>query len=230
MIRVAGSDMAEIPLDKLAAALAPHGLILRGGFEFGENDDLSGTLILVGSAGDGWWQPFQDWLCEGGGSTDNPLDSWTREIVGALAADHDARLIMPNDRPYAPFQQWAMRAEGLHASPLGILTHPEYGLWHSYRAALLFDAPMSDAMIQAAQNVVHACDACVGKPCLNACSVGAHSRGGFDHAGCLAHVCGEAGEACRAEGCFSRNACPVGMDWRYRSGVQAFLQTAFAGL
>ena len=27
-----------------------------------------------------------------------------------------------------------------HASPLGLLIHPDYGLWHGYRGALLFAA------------------------------------------------------------------------------------------
>ena len=38
--------------------------------------------------------------------------------------------------PYWPFQRWAQRAEAVFPSPLGILIHPEYGLWHAYRAAL----------------------------------------------------------------------------------------------
>ena len=32
-----------------------------------------------------------------------------------------------------------MRAEGLKPSPIGILMHPQFGLWHAYRGALLFD-------------------------------------------------------------------------------------------
>ncbi len=31
-----------------------------------------------------------------------------------------------------------MAAEGLKPSPLGLLMHPEYGLWHGYRGAILF--------------------------------------------------------------------------------------------
>ena len=32
--------------------------------------------------------------------------------------------------PYWPFQQWARRAEPVHPSPIGVLIHPRYGLWH----------------------------------------------------------------------------------------------------
>ena len=42
-------------------------------------------------------------------------------------------------RPWLPFQQWARKAEPVHVSPLGVLIHPDYGLWHSYRGALCFD-------------------------------------------------------------------------------------------
>ena len=69
----------------------------------------------------------------------NPLDTWSREVIGEVAEEFGARAVSPSDRPYLPFQQWAMRAEGLRPSPLGILMHPEYGLWHAYRGALLFD-------------------------------------------------------------------------------------------
>ena len=31
-----------------------------------------------------------------------------------------------------------MRAEAVAPSPLGILIHPDYGLWHAYRGALAF--------------------------------------------------------------------------------------------
>src|SRR4030095_137820 len=34
--------------------------------------------------------------------------------------------------------RWAMRAEAVAPSPLGILIHPDYGLWHAYRGALAF--------------------------------------------------------------------------------------------
>ena len=29
-----------------------------------------------------------------------------------------------------------MRAEGLKPSPLGVLVHPDFGLWHGYRGAI----------------------------------------------------------------------------------------------
>ena len=34
--------------------------------------------------------------------------------------------------------EWAARAEPVYRSPIGIMIHSEFGLWHAYRAALLF--------------------------------------------------------------------------------------------
>ena len=98
-----------------------------------------------------------------------------------------ARAVSPSDRPYLPFQQWAMRAEGLRPSPLGILMHPQYGLWHAYRGALLFDVEIS---IEAPRAVIHLCDLCDGKPCLKACPVDAYSPDRVRTMDCLGHVRG----------------------------------------
>ena len=56
------------------------------------------------------------------------------------AAEIGGQAIFPSDKPYMPFQQWAMQAEGLKKSPLGMLIHPVYGLWHAYRGAILMPA------------------------------------------------------------------------------------------
>lgn len=223
---------------QLADRLSPHGLILRGGFDFDDGEQRpfgpSGLparfVLLVGTAGAGWWRGFRRWVDRQPGVVSDPLDSWTRETVGRVADDVGARLVMPNDRPFAPFQQWAMRAEGLQPSPIGLLMHPTYGLWHAYRAALLFDLPPAHLSSQLSPASNHLCDACSGKPCLKACPVGAHSAHGFDHRNCLDHVRGPAGEPCRTGGCLDRNACPYGEGWRYPADVQAFFQRAFARL
>ena len=105
--------------------------------------------------------------------------------------------------------------------------HPEYGLWHAYRGALLFD---DEIPVQPPREAIHLCDLCVGKPCLKACPVGAYSETGFDHQACLGHVRGLDGGACRSGGCLDRNACPYGSAYRYPADVQAFHMAAFVAL
>lgn len=220
-------------LADIAAGLAENGLTLRGGFNFGAQDNPppgpSGVpakaVLLVGQAGAEPWLHFSRWRESRPADLANPLDTWSREVIGDVAKQAGARAVGPNDKPFLPFQRWAMRAEGLKPSPLGILMHPRYGLWHAYRGALLFGHEIS---FPAASSVVHLCDACVDKPCLKSCPVDAYSKDGFAYQACLSHVRGPYGEACRTVGCLDRNACPYGTAYRYPADVQAFHMAAFA--
>jgi hypothetical protein len=221
---------------ELAAALSSRGLILRGGFDFAPDEDappgLSGvparSVLLVGQAGAGPWPHFERWRRGQPAGLVDPLDAWSRAVIGEIAAAVGARAVSPSDRPYLPFQQWAIRAEGLRASPLGILMHPEYGLWHAYRGALLFDFELRPSP---SGTPAHLCDACLEKPCLKACPAAAYSVDGFAYSACLKHVRGsETGASCRNRGCLARNACPAGAAYRYPDAVQAFHMRSFAGL
>lgn len=226
--------MADLVVASIREALAADGLILRGGFVFnngeaapaGQSGPPARSVLLVGQAGGAPWPHFLKWRAGQPADLANPLDSWAREVMGAVAAEFGARAVSPSDRPYLPFQQWAMRAEGLKPSPLGILMHPQFGLWHAYRGALLFDREIE---VETPREVIHLCDLCSGKPCLKACPVDAHYGSGFDHAACLAHVRGPGGGRCRDGGCLDRNACPYGTEYRYSADEQAFHMAAFAG-
>lgn len=217
----------------IAEALMAHGLIARGGFNFGPEEEApagpSGiparAVVLVGQAGPSAWPHFLSWRERQPKDMRDPLDTWARELLGAVAAQFGARAVSPSDRPYVPFQQWAMRAEGLKPSPLGILMHPRYGLWHAYRGALLFDTAIDTA---AGEEAAHLCDSCAGKPCLKSCPVDAYSNAGFEYAACLGHVRSVAGRHCMAQGCLDRNACPHGAVYRYPADMQAFHMSAFA--
>ncbi|MGE0499459.1 MAG: hypothetical protein AB7I79_09395 [Rhizobiaceae bacterium] len=219
-------------VDALAAALAPSGLVLRGGIRFEAGDDAppgpsgrpSVAAMLVGNAGAAHWPGFRAWLDRQPDALTDPLDRWTAEMVEPVAARFGAHGVYPFEKPYHPFQAWARRAEGLRPSPLGILMHPRYGLWHAYRAALLFDVEIAD---QVAAAPIHLCDLCVGRPCLKPCPVGAHSETGFDYASCLTHVGLDQGIRCREDGCLDRNACPYGVEYRYPATMQAFHMAAF---
>ncbi|MGV3552015.1 hypothetical protein [Rhizobium sp.] len=131
----------------------------------------------------------------------------------------------PSDKPWQPFQQWAMRAEGLKASPLGILIHPQYGLWHGYRGAIglieRLDAP-------AAEIRLHPCDHCPDKPCLATCPVGAVLPERFDVASCRTYLRAAGQGTCRQAGCLARTACPVGAGYRYPAEQLRFHMAALA--
>ena len=211
--------------DDIAAAVARHGLIQRGGFHPTDGDGVpalpgggaAGTLVMVGNAGPAMWQRFSR-SPEIADGTPDALDRWTRRVVGSVAAELGAVLHVPfGGPPYLPFQRWAMRAEAVHPSPIGMLIHPEYGLWHAYRAALALRERLD---LPARPALASPCAGCAEKPCLSTCPVGAFSRKGYDVPSCVRHLDTPAGADCMGEGCRARHACPVGQDYRY-APVQA---------
>lgn len=206
---------------RIAEALLPHGLHLRGiaSFPLGDGPHLAEgktaqCVVLIGNAGGSMWSAFCQWRGgqpDGGGR--DPLDRWSKEIISPIATEFGASAYFPSDPPYQPFQQWAVRAEGLRASPLGILIHPVFGLWHGYRGALGFAMPIGGAEPPAAADI---CGSCREKPCLSTCPAMAVGRDGFDVARCRDHLVSTAGQAgCMTRGCLARDACPVGRSYRY---------------
>lgn len=191
--------------DRLADALARHGLVPRGGFALAPGDAVPGqSLVMVGNVGDAMWQACEAELRP----VANPLDDWTERVVAPIASALDATAIYPWSKPYRPFQQWAIRAEAVAPSPLGILIHPDHGLWHAYRAALVFAEPIELPPREARPSP---CESCVAKPCLSACPVDAFSADGYDVDACAAFLTdAPGGELCRSAGCRARAACPVG--------------------
>jgi hypothetical protein len=230
------SDKSEPSvLEALAAALRPHGMLLRGGFALTEDDERGlaefpelvsaargRSLVLVGNAGRALYDVF---FARPPGAGANPLDDWTRDVITPIAERLGARAAFPSDGPpWLPFQRWAMRAEGVRPSPLGVLIHPEFGLWHAYRAALVFDRGLD---LPPSPVRAHPCDDCEPKPCLSTCPVGAVTAAGYAVDNCAGHVAGRGGEACRSIGCLARRACPVGAGWVYPDQAMAFHMTAF---
>lgn len=229
---MSGSEFVR--LGGLAELLAEHGLTIRGGFNRAEDEQLAANaglkpteaVLLIGNAGDGFWPRFVPWLDGQPADLENPLDTWSRHVLDKAAEAFGARVVMPNDKPYAPFQQWAMRAEGLKPSPLGILMHPEFGLWHAYRGALLFDRKIAaEDLGKPARMPIHLCDLCIEKPCLNSCPVGAFGKQ-FDSGACYSRIASAGGAPCMESGCLARNACPH-ETFRYGEALQSFLMASF---
>jgi hypothetical protein len=199
------------------------GFIPFGWFEPLEDDrvpDDAKFAILVGNAGPDMFRRFAR---ERNPATDK-IDHWTRDVVGGLAADLQAKAVFPFDRPAFPFLTWARRAGAGHTSPLGLNIHPSYGLWHAFRAALLFPVAF-DLPKQSAG--AHPCESCAEKPCLSACPVSAFSGTSYDVDACAAHVGSPAGADCFDTGCLARRACPVGQAFTYHPYQAQFFMRAF---
>lgn len=209
--------VAAANYNAIVEAFAATGLLVRGGCGW-----QGGSVVLIGNAGPALWPAF----AAGRRDEPHPLDRWSERVVNPIAQHLGARAVYPSDQPYAPFLAWATAAEPLHASPLGLTIHPTYGLWHAFRAALLFATPV--AGLPAREQTASPCAACVEKPCLSACPVGAFTGARYDVAGCAGHLASRSDPACTSLGCRARDACPIGRDWRYPPQQIIFHMAAFA--
>lgn len=195
-----------------------------GWFAPGQNDRVpQGTafMILIGNAGPEMFRRFSRERTPALAT----LDAWTKATVDVLAEDLSATAIYPFDTPPAPFLTWARAANAGHISPLGLNIHPTYGLWHAYRAALLFPVAFDLPRLSAG---AHPCESCAEKPCLSSCPVGAFDGTGYDYKSCGRHVLSEAGQDCMTGGCLARLACPVGRGYAYAPAQMQFHMRAFA--
>lgn len=197
---------------ELAAALAEHGLIARGGLR-----EAGHSIVMIGSAGSAFWPHFQASRRD----EPDPLDQWSCRVITGLGRQFTARPLFPQaGPPFLPFQRWAMAADAVFQSPMGVLVHNDYGLWHSYRGALLFqhevDVPPTDTR-------PNPCATCAGKPCAQGCPVGAAVP--YDVPKCLANL--RTGASCRSVGCLARHACPLGCGYAYSPDHAAFHMEAF---
>ena len=209
--------------DNIRAALSGTGLALRGGFSVPHDESASATraIVLIGNHGAALWPAFES----GRREEPNPLDAWTKRVVDPIATRFGAYAAYPSDRPYHPFQKWAQRAEPVHASPLGILLHADWGLWHAYRAALLFDRPVDGLPVRV--EAASPCASCVSKPCLATCPVSAFDGVRYDVTACGAHLLARNAPHCADLGCRARDACPVAPGMRYPDAQVRFHMAAF---
>ncbi len=178
--------------------------------------DMGSTkfIILIGNAGPAMFRRF----CREGGGI---MDDWTRRVVNSLAQDLGATAAFPFDAPYLPFQHWARAAGNIYQSPLGLNIHKVYGLWHAYRAALLFPTAVGLPRPIAS---LHPCESCRTKPCLSACPVSAFNGRKYEVDACIGHL--HSRNNCTESGCLARLACPVGVPFRYEKPQMQFHMNA----
>ena len=199
------------------------GFVPFGWFEPNASDRVPGDakfVVLVGNAGPDMFRRFS----RERDITSDRIDNWTREVMEGLASDLSAQVVFPFDKPPLPFLTWARRAGAGHVSPLGLNIHATYGLWHAFRAALLFpvafDLPMQSAG-------AHPCETCADKPCLKACPVNAFDGSTYNIASCTSHISSSVGEGCMSGGCLARRACPIGKAFTYPPVQAQFFMRAF---
>ncbi len=215
-------------LSEINDAIRQCGLTPRGAFHPQPEDQapevapgtVARTIVLAGCAGPDMWRAFATAV----DPEPDGLDVWSRAVLDDLASTLGGRAVYPFERPHFPFQRWACRAEPCHSSPLGILIHPDHGLWHSYRGTIAFaerlDLPPPDRRPSP-------CDKCAERPCLDACPVDAFSGDSFDVQTCASYLALRNTGDCLVYGCRARRVCPVGRSYRYEPAQAQFHMAAF---
>ncbi len=216
------------PDAEIARAAAAERLSVLGGFApDGTEAGLPGgcrTVLLFGPTEPGFW-PHVAHSPEFGSDQPDPLDRWSRRVLGGLAERVDAMAIFPSDGPpYPPFFDWALRCGTFWPSPIQMLVHHTAGLMISLRGALALpvDVPVPPPAIAPCIN-------CDTRPCATACPVSAFESGNYAVRACHNHLDTSAGSDCMGHGCAARRACPVSQTSGRLPEQSAFHMRAFHG-
>lgn len=180
------------------------------------------TVLLLGPREPGFWPVFTTSPEYRDGAPD-PMDRWSKRVIGALAKAWGGVAVFPSDGPpYPPFISWALDSGQAWPSPVGMLVHARQGLWMSLRGAVR--VPGAGTLPDAGASP---CTACAGQPCRNACPVAALSPDGYDVAACKGHLDRPEGRDCRDQGCAARRACPVASAYGRTEAQSRFHMRAF---
>ncbi|AXI45177.1 ferredoxin [Sulfitobacter sp. SK012] len=210
-------------LDDISRSIGPSCLFVMGTLAHPTSPEQ--TIVLIGADHSMW--PVFTLSPEYTDTARNPLDRWSKRIIGALATTLKAEAVYPSDGPpYAPFISWALASGQFFQSPTGMMVHVKAGLMISIRAALILDQA-----IDPDKPAANPCDSCATKPCVTACPVDALSNQHFyDVATCKAYLRSTAGADCMNHGCKTRTACPVSQSFNRNPAQSAFHMRAFTGV
>ncbi|WP_298919204.1 ferredoxin [uncultured Roseobacter sp.] len=215
-------------LELIEKLTAPSGLFVMGSFHprrVYQSQDAAGTLVLLG-AGKECWPRFTSSDEFTDGQLD-PLDRWSKRMIGWIAGEIGAKDIYPSDGPpYAPFIGWALNTGRFFQSPTGMMVHDTAGLMISIRGALRFEAELDLPDV----TLGTPCETCVAQPCISACPVGALSTDhAYDVPACKSFLDTDAGQDCMQHGCKVRRACPVSQSFERDPEQSAFHMISFKG-
>lgn len=192
-----------------------------------EGEDLAPvgakTLLLLGPHEPGFWPNVSSQPEFSDGNPD-PMDRWSKRVVGDWAKTLSATPVYPSDGPpYPPFIRWALRSKRAWSSPVAMLVHDRAGLFVSYRAAIAL--PQRITLLDG--HSANPCETCDTKPCVTACPVSAITEDQYDVQACKTFLSTAEGKDCRFNGCGVRRACPISATYGRLAEQSAFHMDAF---
>ena len=192
----------------------------------GKGHALLGTVSAVLAPGD--WAQFNDFMAANPALV-HPLDTWGRQQTKRMIENTALVAHFPDDQPAFPMISRALTVfPTLSQSPLGMLVSTRFGLLFGIRAWVEGDRAsverLAVSMGWKAGSPKHSpCDACVDKPCLTHCPVGAFDAHGYDYPKCQVELYRQMsgkGDLCWRGGCAARVACPLSTP--YTAGQAGF--------
>lgn len=113
------------------------------------------TLIIIGAGGPELWEKIPD------KSIANFLDNYS---LKALEISPPEEILFPHENIIFPLQKISRFLNFSHQSPIGLDISENYGLWFSFRAAVLIDKEFEKSHHA---SFISPCTNCSQKPCLN---------------------------------------------------------------
>lgn len=191
----------------LTARLSENGLRVSGVLTPEPADGLAErfkTLVLISPSEPAFWDMFSA-SSEALDGAPDPVDRWSRRVIGSLACDLGGKAYFPfGGPPHRPFYSWALRSGSVAASPVSLLVDGTAGLFVSFRGALALPDDVETSLPPPP------CNTCIDRPCTTACPASALNQDGYNVPACHRWLDTPNGETCLAGGCLVRRACPVG--------------------
>jgi len=191
-------------------------------------DFANSYLSLLANAGGEFWTALKTTNLQDPEALKNPVDEFSRYVANRLLQiaelETDANILYP-DNTSVPLMSLGEHADWSTPSPLGLGLHAEYGPWLAYRALVKTTKPMQSTERQSGpHNSPSPCLSCVSTPCVSACPASAvNPATTFNLNRCAEYRVQDESE-CKTQ-CHARNACPVGIEYRYSEEQRAYHMT-----
>ncbi|HWP47872.1 MAG TPA: hypothetical protein VNM22_11975 [Candidatus Limnocylindrales bacterium] len=177
------------------------------------------TVLIIGNGGSTFWQHYKNFLQKNPDfeqGRKDPFDDYTILVLAEgekllREAGFKTKTVYPfvREKVWLSFQQMAVLAGLGKVGKHGVLIHPEYGPWVSFRGAFLTDIPFN---FEIPDRNFDPCKDCPA-PCITVCPGRAVTDSGFNLSQCLetklTHpICQQT--------CLSRFHCVYGTPYRFQ--------------